>query len=100
VYLSLHLDTSGYDVCAEPIALSNALAAGDENFKNIVALYWNGNQSTEPIIVAPCGECRQMLIEYAPDINVILESDGNIKKVSMRLPLPFPYTKPALKNEN
>lgn len=61
-YFGLHLDTSGYDICAEPIAISNALAAGKTHFITIVAVYWDGDKSHEPILVPPCGDCRQMLV--------------------------------------
>ena len=37
-YLSLHLDTKGFDVCAEPIALSNGLADKHTEFQAIVAV--------------------------------------------------------------
>lgn len=89
VYLSLHLDTKGFDVCAEPIALSNALANGETDFKYIVAVIMNKDGSTE--IVSPCGNCRQMLLQYCPDVEVILNGDDGITTVTADKLLPWPY---------
>jgi cytidine deaminase len=91
-YFGLHLDTSGYDICAEPIAISNALIAKDTQFVKSVAVFWDGNEKNEPKIVPPCGDCRQMLIEYAPNLEAIVsEENGEIKKVSIKDLIPYPY---------
>jgi len=96
-YFSLHLDTSGYDICAEPIAISNALAAGETNFETITAVYWDGNESHEPIIISPCGDCRQMLIEYAPNLKVIVEGQEGPETISIEELLPHSYVNPKRK---
>jgi cytidine deaminase len=41
LYYALHLDSKGFDVCAEPVALSNALLAQEKNFDTIVAVSWD-----------------------------------------------------------
>ena len=89
VYLSLHLDTKGFDICAEPIALSNALANGETNFKYVVAVIMNKDGVTE--IVSPCGNCRQMLLQYCPSVEVILKSDDGITAIAASKLLPWPY---------
>ena len=94
-YFSLHLDTSGYDICAEPIALSNALQAGDRDFKMLVATYWNGDESVNPTIVTPCGDCRQMLVEYAPNLSVIIDTGNGIELTQITDLLPYPYVSPG-----
>ena len=41
-------------------------------------------------VIPPCGNCRQMLLEYCPDIKVILyDENGNLIKVSARDLPPF-----------
>lgn len=87
LYESLHLDIEGFDVCAEPIALSNALSSGDSKFKIIVSVAKDEEGNID--VVTPCGNCRQMLIQYAPDIRVILDRNGH--KVPARSLLPYPY---------
>ncbi len=93
-YPALHLDSSGIDVCAEPIALSNALMAGESDFDTIVAVRWDGNPGSPPEVIAPCGDCRQLLIEYCPEVRVILDDgQGEHITVSASDLVPYPYLK-------
>lgn len=94
IYFGLHLDTSGYDICAEPIAISNALIAGETDFITLTAVYWDGNDSHEPILVSPCGDCRQMLIEYAPHLRVIVEGQEGPETITIEELLPHAYVNP------
>ena len=89
IYLSLHLDTKGFDVCAEPIALSNALAKKDFEFEYIVAVIMSKDGSIN--VVSPCGNCRQILLQYAPNINVIIDGEDAFKIVEASSLLPYPY---------
>ncbi|MGD0262370.1 MAG: cytidine deaminase [Verrucomicrobiota bacterium] len=54
----------GLTCCAERVALFNALTAGKRNF---VALAVVARAPGGPM---PCGACRQLLAEYAPDAAV------------------------------
>ena len=93
LYMASHLDTvGGLDVCAEPIALSNALSEGNENFEMLVTVAWDGQESTKPWVITPCGNCRQILSEYAPDLRVIV-NESDLKTVLARDLLPYPYVK-------
>ncbi|MEA4822611.1 MAG: cytidine deaminase [Clostridiaceae bacterium] len=74
--------------CAEFIAIGAAISAGERDFDTIVAVH----EKAVNHLVPPCGNCRQMLFEYCPDINVILNDDnGKMIKVSVRDLLPFAY---------
>jgi cytidine deaminase len=89
IYFALHLDTKGFDVCAEPIAISNALANDDPEFECIVAVIMDEGGATN--VISPCGNCRQILLEYAPKTKVIIELDGRyISKSPIEL-LPYAY---------
>jgi cytidine deaminase len=55
--------------CAEPVALGAALTAGDREIMSMVAV-WRGRG--EYPVLAPCGNCRQMLLDYAPKATVLL----------------------------
>ena len=74
--------------CGEYIAIGAAITAGERDFDTVVAV-----QIPEPYrLVAPCGNCRQMLFEYCPDIKVLLSDEkGNIVKVCVRDLLPMAY---------
>ena len=68
------------------------ISAGEREFDTIVAVHEKAANG----LLAPCGNCRQMLIEYAPDIKVILNNDRNeMIKVSIQDLLPFAW-KPVI----
>lgn len=78
--------------CAEYITLGIAVSAGEREFDTIVAVHEKAKNG----LVAPCGNCRQMLFEYCPDIKVILNDDeGNVIKVQAVDLLPFAW-KPVI----
>lgn len=81
-----------HGACAEYITMGMAVSAGEREFDTIVAVHEKAPNG----LLAPCGNCRQMLIEYAPDIKVILNNDHNeIIKVSIKDLLPFAW-KPVI----
>lgn len=51
----------GLTCCAERVALFRALTSGKRNFTAIAVV------ARAPGGAAPCGACRQLLAEYAPD---------------------------------
>jgi cytidine deaminase len=65
----------GLTCCAERIALFKALTDGKKNF---VAIGVVARCDGGPM---PCGACRQLLAEYAPDARVFVADSGNLKKV-------------------
>ena len=74
--------------CAEFITIGMAISAGERDFDTIVAVH----EHAPNYVVAPCGNCRQMLFEYSPGIKVILNDDeGNLVKVGIGDLLPFAY---------
>jgi len=79
----------GLSVCAERVALLKALSEGARAFRRLAVV-------TEAItLTPPCGACRQLLWEYAGDIEIIL-SDGQVRSETLRLsqllPRPFDAT--------
>ncbi len=74
--------------CAEFIAIGAAITAGERQFDTIVAVH----QQAPNQLVPPCGNCRQMLFEYCPDVQVILNDEqGHPIKAAIRDLLPLPY---------
>lgn len=81
--------------CAEYIVMGIAISAGEREFDTIVAVH----EKAQNCLFAPCGNCRQMLIEYAPNIKVILNDDnGKPIKVGIKDLLPFAW-KPVIIEE-
>jgi cytidine deaminase len=65
-----------------------AISAGEREFDTIVAVHEKATNG----VIAPCGNCRQMLVEYCPDIKVIVNDDsGNLIKVGATDLLPFAW---------
>ena len=74
--------------CAEYITLGCAISAGERDFDTIVAVHDKAKNS----VVSPCGNCRQMMYQYCPDIKVILNDEkGDLIKVVARDLLPFAW---------
>jgi cytidine deaminase len=83
--------TYGLTVCAERIAMFKALSEGHRAFRRIVVVA----DTERP--TPPCGACRQILWEFAGDIEVVL---ANLQSVSAyhRLAdlLPHPFDRSLL----
>lgn len=96
-YTSLHLDNPGFDICAEPSALAEAIFKKEDQFDMIVSAYWNGNDNVDPVIVSPCGNCRQLLCTYAPNLDVIVGvTCDKIDILKASELLPSCYAKPDI----
>ena len=69
---------SVHGTCAEVVAYVNAIMANEKNLKTIVATSVRGDGKDR--IIVPCGNCRQILMENVPDIEVIVHFGNKIKK--------------------
>src|SRR5712672_1301162 len=65
----------GLTCCAERIALFNALTAGRRNFSAIAVV---ARATGGPM---PCGACRQLLAEYAPNAVVWVADSASLRSV-------------------
>ena len=76
----------GLTICAERVAIFKALSEGAERFTRVAVVADTGNPTP------PYGACRQILWEYAGDVEVILANlGGETSRYRMAdlLPLPF-----------
>lgn len=74
--------------CAEYITMGIAISDGARDFDTIVAVH----EKHLNCVIPPCGNCRQMLLEYCPQIRVIVNDDeGKLVKVGIRDLLPFAW---------
>ncbi|TET89586.1 MAG: cytidine deaminase [Methanomassiliicoccales archaeon] len=77
VFSGCNIENSSYGltICAERVALFNAVSSGHKSFKGI-AIY-----SDSDVYPMPCGSCRQVLVEFAPEMEVLVVGrDGKRKK--------------------
>jgi cytidine deaminase len=73
VFTGCNVENAAYPagICAERTALVKAVSEGKREFSTIAVVTRNGG--------APCGVCRQMLYEFAPDLKVIIaDMDGKV----------------------
>jgi cytidine deaminase len=76
----------GLTICAERTAVFAALNAGDREL-DAVAIVIDDER-----LPSPCGACRQVLAEFAPNMRVILATTGGLRKATTLtelLPEPF-----------
>ncbi|MFH1231253.1 MAG: cytidine deaminase [Planctomycetota bacterium] len=66
----------GLTICAERVALFNAVANGYKKFKAIAVVTPDGSY--------PCGACLQVMAEFAPDLTLII-SDTKTKPIIIKL---------------
>ncbi|WP_432946894.1 cytidine deaminase family protein [Kribbella sp. CA-253562] len=72
--------------CAELVALGRARAEGARELTTIVAV---GNEGRG--VFSPCGRDRQILVDYHPDIRVILPTEHGLGSVVATDLLPGAY---------
>lgn len=75
-------------ICAEAVALGQAVTRyGSSDIETIVAVYHSEDGQID--VVTPCGMCREMISDYAPDARVLVPGDTGdfqIKPISALLP--------------
>ena len=78
--------TYGLTMCAERVAMFKALSEGHRRFRRVAIVA--DTMAPTP----PCGACRQILWEFAGDIEVVLANlrrETGRHRLSDLLPLPF-----------
>lgn len=75
--------------CAELVALAAARAEGASDLEAIVAVGDRGRG-----VIGPCGRDRQILLDYHPDIRVLVPTADGVRSVDVAslLPLPTAWT--------
>jgi len=96
--VNLLADVRGLSICAEATAVSKSSQEyPNEHIEVIVAVYNNSGQ--EPMVVSPCGSCREFITDYSVNSYIILREPNSedLFKVRATELLPFKY---AIYKEN
>ncbi|NUM34672.1 MAG: cytidine deaminase [Candidatus Brocadiae bacterium] len=88
-YAGVNVDSCGYGPCAETIAIGRAISDSERDFKRIVAV---GGEKSPHQVMSPCGNCRQLIFDYAPDCWVILTHKGKVSKIKVKELIPDAYS--------
>ena len=69
-------------ICAERNAVAAAVAGGRRKYVAIAVA------GPEDGVASPCGACRQVLVEFAPEMRVLYTSRGNVEVTTADALLP------------
>ena len=78
-------------VCAERTAIFKAVSEGHRDFVRI-AIAGKFND-----FCVPCGVCRQVMAEFAPELEILsLNAKGEIKRFTLKELLPYGFSQETL----
>jgi cytidine deaminase len=90
IYAGCNVENASYggSVCAERNAVAQAVASGDKDFTMLAIV----TQSDPP--AAPCGLCRQVLVEFCDDLPILLcNLKGDLIRTDLKDLQPLPFRK-------
>ena len=91
IYRGTNIENASYGVtiCAERLAIGNALSHADHEIIAI-GIYANTNS------ISPCGACRQFIIEFGKGIIIVFKQDNEITQRTIGDLLHFIFTKDTM----
>lgn len=88
VYTGCNIENSAYGPsnCAERTAIFKAVSEGKREFKKIAVVLDNEEYAS------PCGVCRQVMMEFSPDMEIIMANcNGDFIKKKLKELLPYAF---------
>jgi cytidine deaminase len=88
IFTGTNIENSSYglSICAERVAVFNAVSNGYRKFKKIAIITSEGKG------IMPCGACRQVLAEFSENMEVItLDKEGNVIRFKLNDLLPHAF---------
>lgn len=88
VYTGVNVENASYGatLCAERGAVAKAVSEGEREFQAIAIASSEGE-------AMPCGICRQVLMEFAPDLRVITgDEEEHLRSFSLQELLPGAFS--------
>ncbi len=95
IWTGIHIGTTvgRLAICAEAVAFGRAVLEGDGTIKTAVAVRHPKPEedNRELAVVSPCGACREMIMDHAPEARIILKDSDGLLKRPIRSLLVLPY---------
>lgn len=88
IFAGCNVENASYGLvmCAERVAIGAAVSAGIQRFRRVAVV-----SDSEPP-AAPCGACRQVIFEFAPDAEVLAVGPRSSHRWTMRELLPAAFS--------
>lgn len=80
-------------ICAEAVALGRAIleGGGAQVVAAVAMRHPKPGESGDIAVVPPCGACREMMTDHAPDAAIIVPTSAGLRRLLARDLLPWPY---------
>ncbi|HEX6306727.1 MAG TPA: cytidine deaminase [Longimicrobiales bacterium] len=91
IYTGCNVENASYGltICAERVAVAKAVEAGAREFVRMILV------SDAPAPASPCGACREVIAEFAPNLNIeSVAPDGTASEWSLAELLPARFQLP------
>jgi len=89
---NVEISSYGLTICAERVALFKAVSEGVTEFARIAI------KADTQEFCTPCGACRQVLFDFAPDLTIVLlNACGEKSETTLRKLFPEAFTSALLK---
>ena len=88
IYLGCNIENASYGAtnCAERTAIFKAVSEGERDFLKIAVVASDGSTAY------PCGICLQVMNEFMPEGEVVLEEEGEAVHFTVKELLPKGFT--------
>ena len=95
IYGGVNVENAAYPVgiCAERAAIAAAVTSGERAFKALAVI------ADSPEACAPCGMCRQMLMEFPMERISLANTAGDLRVLTPEELLPLAFGAAALPHE-
>lgn len=95
IYGGVNVENAAYPVgiCAERAAIAAAVTSGERAFEALAVI------ADSPEVCAPCGMCRQMLMEFPMERIILANTAGDLRVLTPEELLPLAFGAAALPHE-
>jgi len=78
IYSGCNVENASYglSICAERVAMSNAITNGEKEFENLVVY------TDRKDFFLPCGACRQFISEFTDELKIIIVNGRDKIKIT------------------